>query len=151
MTSIRVLFADPDEFLLAAYRELRRKDFEVATAPNALICVWRLRQFVPDVLVLEPQLPWGGGDGILSIMHDEPCLADIPVMIVTACRDLHILKGVAPFPISDYRVKPLSPTDLVTRIRRLVDHGRRCAREFDVSHRLERWNASRTQETIADH
>jgi DNA-binding response OmpR family regulator len=151
LTSIRVLFADPDESLLAAYRELRRNDFAVATAPNALKCVRRLRQFLPDVMVLEPQLPWGGGDGVLSIMRDEPCLADIPVTIVTACRDHLILKSVAPFPIGDYQVKPVPPTDLVTRIRRLLDHRRRCARALDVSHRLERWNGRRTLETVADH
>ncbi len=123
----------------------------MATAPNALKCVRRMRQLIPDLLVLEPELPWGGGDGVLSIMRDEPCLADIPVMIVTACRDPRILKSVAPFPISDYQVKPLPPAVLVTRIRRLLDHRRRCARALDVSHRLERWNARRTQENVVDH
>ena len=59
---IRVLIADPDESLMAEYREHSREGFEIVTVPNGLECVDRLREQVPDVLVLEPQLPWGGGD-----------------------------------------------------------------------------------------
>ena len=150
LISIRVLFADPDESLLAEYRGLLRRDFEVATVTNALECIGRLRQVVPDVLVLEPHLPWGGGDGVLAAMRDEPSLANIPVMILTACRDLDILKSVAPFPIRDYYVKPLSPAHLETRIRQLLDHHRRCARALDEGNRTRRWNSRRTQEAVVD-
>ncbi len=122
----------------------------MATVTNARECIGRLRQIVPDVLVLEPYLPWGGGAGVLAVMRDEPNLADIPVMIVTACRDVEVLKSVAPFPICDYFVKPLPPTHLETRIRRLLDHRRRCARALDEGNRMRRWNSRRTQETVGD-
>lgn len=151
LTPTRVLIADPDESLLAIYRELLQKDFDVATASNALKCVRRLRQVVPDVLILEPQLPWGGGDGVLSIMRDDPALADVPVMLLTACRDPKVLQSVAPFSIDDYYVKPLAPAHLATRIRRLFDHRRRCAGALDESHRMKRWNARRTLEPVVDH
>src|SRR5579872_6998052 len=90
-------------------------------------------------------------DGKYDLHCDEPRLTEIPVMILTASRDPHILRSLAPFQISDYHLKPLPPTDLVTRIRSLLDHRRRCARALDVSHRLERWNARRTQETVINH
>ena len=122
----------------------------MATVANALKCIGRMRQFLPDVLVLEPNLPWGGGDGVLAAMRDEPSLAHIPVMILTACRDVEILKSVAPFPICDYYVKPLPPAHLKTRIRRLLDHRRRCARMLYESNRMRRWNSRRTQETVGD-
>ena len=35
-----------------------------------------MREHAPDVLVLEPQLPWGGGEGVLAIMGEIPELAD---------------------------------------------------------------------------
>ena len=79
---------------------------------------------VPDVLVLEPHMPWGGGDGILAVMGECPDLARVPVMILTACRDPHVLNGVDPFPISDYHVKPLAPDRLAVRLRSLLDHPR---------------------------
>ena len=61
---IRVLMADPDESLQPEYRgPLLQEGFELVTAVNGLECVARMRERVPDLLVLEPQLPWGGGEG----------------------------------------------------------------------------------------
>jgi response regulator RpfG family c-di-GMP phosphodiesterase len=122
---IRVLMADPDESLPAMYREpLSREGVELVTAVNGLDCVARLRERAPDVLVLEAQLPWGGGDGVLAMMGEVPLLAIIPVMVLTSCRNRHVLKGLARFPISDYHLKPLEPDRLVGRLHSLLYHRR---------------------------
>jgi response regulator RpfG family c-di-GMP phosphodiesterase len=113
---VRVLIADPDEGLLEDYRGHLREEFELATATNGVECLARLRERAPDVLVLEPQLPWGGGEGVLAVMHQVSPLTIIPVMILTACREVRVLQRVAPFRISDYCVKPLAPGQLATRI-----------------------------------
>ncbi len=70
MTSIRVLFADHDELLLDTYATFFRKlSWETAVATSGLQCIEQLRTFRPDVLVLEPELPSGGGAGVLAEMH----------------------------------------------------------------------------------
>jgi DNA-binding response OmpR family regulator len=115
--------ADPDESFHPVYREpLSREGFEVEMALSGLECVSRLRERVPDVLVLEPQLPWGGGDGVLAMMGEDPNLAAVPVMVLTSCRDTHVLDRVARFSINDYHVKPLAPDLLAERLRTLLDH-----------------------------
>lgn len=119
---IRVLIADPDESLLSAYRESFWEDFEIFTACSGLECIGHLREGIPDVLVLEPLLPWGGGDGVLAMMHETPSLVNVPVMILTSCRDVLVLESVAPFRIRDYCVKPLSPELLAARIRHVLDY-----------------------------
>ncbi len=119
---MRVLIADSDQSLLAKYQEHSSDDVEVLTALSGLECVDQLRQQAPDVLVLEPQLPWGGGDGVLAMMHDHLNLANVPVLLLTSCCDPSVLKAVARFPISDFHPKPLSPEQLVGRIRRLLKH-----------------------------
>jgi DNA-binding response OmpR family regulator len=137
LTLIRILIADPDESLQAVYRELLQKEFDVVTAFNGLKCIARLRERPPAVLVLEPQLPWGGGAGVLAAMREESGLADVPVMILTACRDRRVLESVAPFPISDYHVKPLSPEHLATRIRNLLGFRRARQGRIDEKRTLE--------------
>ena len=78
---IRVLMADPDESLHPVYRvPLLQEGFEVAAASSGLECVARLRERAPDILVLEPQLPWGGGEGVLAMMGEVPQLAAVPVV-----------------------------------------------------------------------
>ena len=107
--TIRVLMADPDESLLTLYRERLLQDgVELAVASNGLECLARLRRRPPDVLVLEPQLPWGGGEGVLAIMGEIPRLANIPVMVLTSCREPRLLEAVSRFPVSDYQLKPLA-------------------------------------------
>ena len=125
-TPIRVLMADPDRLLSMVYREpLLREGFELATAISGLECVARLRECVPDVLVLEPQLLWGGGDGVLAMMCEVPQLVTVPVMVLTTCRDPLVLNRVARFPISYYHLKPLAADRLVERLRSLLNHPRR--------------------------
>ncbi|MBN2023309.1 MAG: response regulator [Pirellulales bacterium] len=115
--------ADPDEFLHSMYRApLMREGFELVTAASGLQCLAWLRECVPDVLVLEPQLPWGGGDGVLAMMGEFPQFATIPVMVLTSCRDPHVLDRVSRFPVSDYQLKPLSPDRLTGRLRALLAH-----------------------------
>jgi response regulator RpfG family c-di-GMP phosphodiesterase len=114
---IRVLMADPDESLHSMYQEpLFQEGFEVVMAFNGLECVAWLRNHIPDLLVLEPQLPWGGGDGVLAIMGEVLDLAAVPVMVLTSCRDPLVLDRMARFPISDYYVKPLAPDRLAGRL-----------------------------------
>jgi DNA-binding response OmpR family regulator len=115
--------ADPDESLQPLYREpLLQEGFELATAVSGLECVASLREHVPDVLVLEPQLPWGSGEGVLAMMGEVPELAGVPVMVLTSCRDSRLLEAVARFPVSDYQLKPLAPDRLAGRLRSILAH-----------------------------
>jgi len=50
---IQILIADPDERLLADYREFLANDFDVATAVSGLECLAQLREAAPDVLSCE--------------------------------------------------------------------------------------------------
>lgn len=120
---IRVLIADPDESLRSLYRgPLLQEGFDVSTASGGLECVERLRDHVPDLLVLEPQLPWGGGEGVLAIMGGSPELANVPVMVLTSCREPRLLESVSRFPVSDYQLKPLAPDRLAERLRAILAH-----------------------------
>jgi DNA-binding response OmpR family regulator len=148
---IRVLLADPDEALHPMYREpLSQEGFEVIAALSGLECIARLRERAPDMVVLEPQLPWGGGDGVLTIMGEIPALAIIPVMILTSCRDPHVLEGVSRFPISDYQVKPLSAGRLAARLRNLLKYPRLHFTMDEQNGRLECSIAQRTGGRVYD-
>ena len=143
--------ADPDESLQPLYREpLLQDGFELATASSGLECVARLRERVPDVLVLEPQLPWGGGDGVLAMMGEVPQLATVPVMVLTSCRDPRLLEAVARFPVSDYQLKPLTPDRLAGRLRSILAHPKLRFTMAEQNGRLECSIARRTGGRVYD-
>jgi carbon storage regulator CsrA len=125
LMSIRVLIADTDEYLLESYAEyLGQHGFDVFTAPSGVQCVEKLREHLPDVLVLEPSIPWGGGDGVLAMMREDPDVPLVPVIVLTYGRDRSALYRLAPFRVDDYQVKPLSAKRLAERLRVLVKRRR---------------------------
>jgi carbon storage regulator CsrA len=115
--SVRILIADRDEFLLATYREhLSRHGAVVATATTGLACMDRLRDFAPDVLVLDPTILWGGGDGVLAVMHEEPQIRPASVLLLTHGGNRSLLYRLSSFKVDDYQTKPVSPRQLMERI-----------------------------------
>ena len=78
-----LLFADSDTNLCLGYREyFAAREFDVETAQDGLECVAKLREVKPDVLVVESDLRWGGGDGVLARIAQEPEIP-IPIVILT--------------------------------------------------------------------
>ncbi|MFZ1933908.1 MAG: response regulator [Thermoguttaceae bacterium] len=143
--------ADPDESLRPVYRgPLFEEGFELVTATSGLECVTRLRERSPDVLVLEPQLPWGGGEGVLAIMGEVPQLATVPVMVLTSCRDPRLLEAVERFPVSGYQLKPLAAERLAVRLRAILAHPKLRFTLAEQNGRLECLIARRTGRRIYD-
>jgi len=119
--SVRVLLADRDAFLLASCRDrLGQRGATVATATTGLDCIKTLRDFSPDVLVLEAELLWGGGDGVLAVIEEQPELRPSLVILVSYASDRGLLHRVSRFKVDDYQRKPLTATRLVNHISKLI-------------------------------
>ena len=117
--TIRVLLADPDETLLASNRSfLSRNGFKVATAANGLDCLAKLRDFKPDVLVLDPEMAWGQGDDVLALMQEEADVPNVPVLLLSDAEPRVL--GPA-YSIQEHRAKPLAPELLANSIRWLFE------------------------------
>jgi DNA-binding response OmpR family regulator len=113
-----VLLTDADTILLAIYRAfLIDQKFKVRTASTALECVDLLRRWQPDVLVLDADLPWGSGKGVLALMLEEDVPA-VPVLLLTSDP----MSAEEVFPELDHTVliKPVPALVLVNAIRTLV-------------------------------
>jgi carbon storage regulator CsrA len=121
LMSVRILIADRDNFLTASYREaLCRHGAVVDAASNGLECMERLYDRVPDVLVLDPSLLWGGGDGVLALLQEQPALRPAYVILLTEGRNQNLLHRLSPFHVDDCQEKPLACKRLEERIFRLL-------------------------------
>lgn len=117
----RVLIADPDRFLLASYgKHLRERGAYVFTARTGLECLAQLRDAVPDVLVLEPAILWGGGEGILALVNEESALRPTVIMILVQGRHPSLLYRLSRFKVDEYQTKPLTAEALASRIHTLL-------------------------------
>jgi len=108
----RVLVADADRKLQEAYHEyLYRFFFHIETAPDGLECIAKLRAHLPDLLILDLEMPWGGGDGVLEIMRGDDDLRRVPV-ILTSSRV--IPEEFMTFPVINALVKPVDVASLLS-------------------------------------
>jgi hypothetical protein len=74
-----VLVADADRDLCDLYRGfLSHHGWQVRTSGTGLDCLAQLRQSLPHFLVLDMHLPWGGADGLLAVMRDDPVSPAFP-------------------------------------------------------------------------
>jgi DNA-binding NarL/FixJ family response regulator len=78
----RFLIADRDPLVREECRRcLAARGFEVYVAADALQCLEQLREHAPSVLVLDPHIAWGGGDGVLEWLQDEAPLHSLVVYL----------------------------------------------------------------------
>lgn len=136
--AIRVLIADPDEYLGTAHCAFLAEHGILAThVTNGLECLRELRSQDWDMLVIDPTIPWGGGDGVLALMSEDGDLRNVPVMVLTAVNGQRVLYRMAPYRIADVRTKPLLRQRLLEGI--LATHKRHNQEtHHDESHSVER-------------
>lgn len=120
---MRVLLADGDEVLLeVAQRYLARHGHETNTATNGLESVASLRSDMPDVVVLQRELLWGGSDGVLACMQRDPRWSGIPV-ILTSDDEAREQSCLASPPLAAQLQKPYRLEDLLDRLQACRTNG----------------------------
>jgi len=122
MGPVRVLITDPDPTLAGMYRQaLERYGFAVATACNGLECLARLRDFQPEVLVMDSEIRWGQAEGVLAVIRSEPEFRSILVILLSADKPLDAAERLAGYPVREWDIKPVMPKQLAERIWRLLN------------------------------
>jgi two-component system OmpR family response regulator len=109
---------DEDSILQLVAMALRYDGWEVATAATGAEALQKLRDFDPDVAVLDIMLPDFDGMQVLSRMRSEGHL--LPVLFLTALDSVDDRVNGLTAGGDDYMVKPFSLEELIARLRALV-------------------------------
>jgi DNA-binding NtrC family response regulator len=113
-----VLIAEGDELTLdAMQRYLLLRGYEIETATGGVECLEKLRRNTGGVLILDLELTWGGGDGVLSVMRDDPVLASMPVILTSIQSRAELWFETISPPITQILFKPFSLESLLATIR----------------------------------
>lgn len=124
----RLLLVDDDPEVLQGLQQLLLPwGFEVHLL-NQPEQFWKtLRQTVPDLLVLDVEMPDTSGIELCQQLRDDADWSSLPVLFLTARRDAQTIHRVFAAGADDYISKPVIGPELVTRI----------------LNRLERWRLLR--------
>jgi CheY-like chemotaxis protein len=82
----------------SVYRHyLTRHGYEVEVAEGGVDCLEKMERTPPDVLILDLNIPWGGGEGVLAVLRDSARLCGVPVLLTSAAvRPEALTRLVAP-------------------------------------------------------
>lgn len=85
---MRVLLADADEFAELVQGFLWDCGHEAEVVRDGVECIEVLKEFVPDVVVLDGDLRWGGSEGVVAWLNEHPSLAGTPVIVTADPADV---------------------------------------------------------------
>jgi two-component system phosphate regulon response regulator PhoB len=123
-SKVLVVDDEPDARELAEFN-LKRAGFEVVTAADGAEALQKIRESVPNLIVLDVMLPEMDGLEVCKAIRADPRTANVPVIMLTAkAAEIDRVLGLE-LGADDYLTKPFSPRELVLRIRNLL--GRRPA------------------------
>lgn len=100
-------------------RILERHNLRVITAKDGLDAVAMLQTEVPDLAILDIEMPRMDGFEVLAHVRNQPTLSHLPVIMVTSRGgDKHRERAIR-LGVNDYLTKPYQEEQLVEAIRRI--------------------------------
>lgn len=116
-----ILMVDDDKDLLAALEvKLGKEGFKVQTAIDGEGALKTIRMKVPDLIVLDVNMPGKSGMDVCKTLRTDERTADVPIIMLTGCDDeVDRVLGLE-FGADDYITKPFNTRELVLRIKGIL-------------------------------
>ncbi len=100
---------------------LERKGFHVEGATSGQEGIQKIREIVPDLVLLDLMMPDMDGWDIYQQMRADDKTKNIPVIVVTAkAQTIDKVLGMHIAKVNDYIAKPFSPRELVESVERVI-------------------------------
>ncbi len=120
-TKGRVLIVDDNEQnleLLQAYLE----ELQCQTIPayDGFTALDIVKNDPPDLILLDVMMPRMSGFEVCRRIKNNPQIADIPVIMVTALNELRDIERAIEAGTDDFLSKPVNKWELITRVRTML-------------------------------
>ena len=113
----RILVVDDQPANLRAVSALlSRHGYEVLTAGNGDEALALTAAQVPDLMLLDMMMPGMDGFELLARIKQQPPLAKVPAIFLTAAQDRELLLRAFDAGAVDYVTKPFIPEELLARV-----------------------------------
>jgi DNA-binding NarL/FixJ family response regulator len=109
---MRVLLADDSEHVMREIEHLMAQDFDiVGKATNGALLVEEAARLCPDLIVTDLDMPrLSGIEASRAVLQTLPGL---PIMLLSAHRDRHLVQEALRAGIRAYVLKPAAPEELI--------------------------------------
>jgi len=101
-------------------RVLERNNFEVLTAKDGLDALERMAERVPDLMLLDIEMPRMDGYELATAMKAEPRLRDVPIVMITSRTGEKHRQRAFEIGVDRYLGKPYQETELMRNVFELL-------------------------------
>ena len=105
----------------AGERMLSRNDFEVTTAKDGVDALAKLQETVPDVMLLDIEMPRMDGYELATQMKSTDRFKDIPIIMITSRTGQKHKDRAKEIGVERYLGKPYQETELLNTIAELIE------------------------------
>ncbi len=102
-------------------RVLKSQGFEVVTARDGVDATEQLQERVPDLLLLDIEMPRMDGYGVAEFVRSDARLRHIPIMMITSRSGQKHRDRAKKAGADAYLTKPYKETELLSEVRRLLN------------------------------
>ena len=101
-------------------RVLERNNFEVLTAKDGLDALERMTEVVPDLMLLDIEMPRMDGYELATAMKAEPRLRDVPIVMITSRTGDKHRQRAFDLGVNRYLGKPYQEPELLRNVYELL-------------------------------
>lgn len=123
MANARILIVEDDEFLLTMYQtKLSLENFDVITALNGMQAVKVAQKELPDLILLDLNLPEMNGFEVLENLKFQEQTKNIPVVVLTNYSQKEDIDRCFELGAKDYLIKAhFIPSEVVEKIKKFLN------------------------------
>ncbi len=117
----KLLIADDEPDMLRFLKSQLSSNFEILEAVDGQQAVEKAAQFLPDIVLSDMMMPEKDGLQVCRELRDRISTQGIPVVLLTARADEKTKLDCLAAGASDFLSKPFSLTEIMVRLKNLVD------------------------------
>ena len=115
-----ILLVDDVTLNIKCASEILKDSYEITTAKSGRKALLALKEIVPDLILVDENMPEMSGYEVLEKLKAEPARADIPVIFLTEDREKKNENIGMSLGVADYICKPFEPEDMHAKIEKVL-------------------------------
>lgn len=120
-TPIKIILAEDNATLSLILRyKLEKEGYEIIVANNGKETIELIQQHNPDLILTDIMMPFISGLEVISFVRNK-LKKQTPILAFSSARQEDIVLKAFRLGVSDFMSKPLSPKELIVRVKILLN------------------------------
>lgn len=118
----KILIIEDDSFIRDIYQvKFEQEGFEIVMAEDGVVALEKLKDFIPDVILLDIMMPYLDGTEVLRSIRKTEVLEKVPVVMLTNISEKEKVDEMMRQGVSGYLIKShFTPSEVVHKVRALL-------------------------------